>query len=437
MKYNVLLKALRFLMYFKRFVWWLGARFSFVLGKILLFIWRPIGLFWYKIGYFFKKIGLGSLSDIFLKRDNFQIIIFLVLFFIAIPQTKLFAQKDAFIPGQKTIAYNLGSDEEEYSVEEVLATAAPTMNVSAWREGSLTTDITANDAGYLAQDQEVYAIVAGGAAVDKPIIMPGASLGTKRGEVIDYIIESGDTLSSIAYKFGISVSTVLWENDLSLRSTLRPGMKIRIPPTTGVMYTIKKRDTLNKIANLYSAKAEDIVRFNMLREDGTDLVVGERIMIPNGVKPQAQVAVRPNTSGSSTKYPTPPSSRQIPGISGFVWPSGAKMITQYYGWSHHALDIAGPKNTPNYAAKAGTVITSQCGWNSGYGCYVIIDHGGGVRTLYGHHNKLLVSAGDHVEAGQAIGLMGNTGKVRGVTGIHLHFELQVNGVRVNPLGYVR
>lgn len=436
MKYNVLLKTLKILMYLKRFFWWLGTRFSFVLAKIWLFIWRPAGRYWYKIGYFLKKIGLGSFSDLFLKRDNLQILIFLVLFFITIPQTKLFAQKSNFIPGQKTIAYGLSSLEEDYSVEEILANSGSTQNVPSWREGSLTTDITASDSG-LAQDQEAYAIVAGGSAVNRPPIMPGAVLGTKRATVIDYVIDQGDTLSSIAYKFGVSVNTVLWENNLSLRSVIRPGDKIKIPPTTGVMYTIKKNDTLNKIANIFQAKSEEVIRFNMLREDGTDLMVGERIMIPNGIKLQDQVAVKPTTSGSGSRLPTPPSSRQTPGVSGFVWPSGVKTITQYYGWSHHGLDVAGPKNTPNYAAKAGTVIKSQCGWNSGYGCYIIIDHGGGVKTLYGHHNKLLVSVGDRVEAGQTIGLMGNTGKVRGVTGIHLHFEIQVNGVRVNPLGYVR
>jgi murein DD-endopeptidase MepM/ murein hydrolase activator NlpD len=68
---------------------------------------------------------------------------------------------------------------------------------------------------------------------------------------------------------------------------------------------------------------------------------------------------------------------------------------------------------------------------------VVIDHGGGIKTLYGHHSKLLVSPGDQVDTGQTIALMGNTGRVYGRTGIHLHFEIRVNGVRVNPLGYVK
>jgi murein DD-endopeptidase MepM/ murein hydrolase activator NlpD len=83
------------------------------------------------------------------------------------------------------------------------------------------------------------------------------------------------------------------------------------------------------------------------------------------------------------------------------------------------------------------VEKSQCGWNSGYGCVIIIDHGGGIKTLYGHNSRLLVNVGDHVEAGQTIGLMGNTGNVRGRTGIHLHFEVWVNGVRTNPFKFVK
>jgi murein DD-endopeptidase MepM/ murein hydrolase activator NlpD len=208
------------------------------------------------------------------------------------------------------------------------------------------------------------------------------------------------------------------------------------------MHVVKKGDSLLKIAKLYGAKVGDIVLFNNLDENGKDLRIGEKIMIPGGVKPQVKVAatsgrVIKTTQSSYNEIIRPPSSSRAPSASGFVWPSGARTITQYYGWKHSGLDVAGPFETPNYAAKAGTVEFAQCGWNRGYGCYVQIDHGNGVKTLYGHHSRLLVSPGEYVEAGQVIGLMGNTGNVRGRTGIHLHFEVIVNGVRVNPLGYVR
>jgi murein DD-endopeptidase MepM/ murein hydrolase activator NlpD len=263
-------------------------------------------------------------------------------------------------------------------------------------------------------------------------------LAGRRSQIETYTIEPGDSLSSIAYDFGISVATILWQNNLGVRSVLRPGDTLKIPPTTGVMHTVKRGDTIKKIAGLYAAKEEDVIAFNKLKADGSDLKAGELIMVPDGIKNETQAIARlPRTTPSFGKVAVPPPSRQAAGAAGFVWPSGAHTITQYFGYTHHALDIAGPFATPTYAAKAGVVEKAQCGWNSGYGCVIIIDHGGGIKTLYGHHSKLLVSAGDHVDAGDTIGLMGNTGNVRGITGIHVHFEVIVGGVRVNPLGYVR
>jgi murein DD-endopeptidase MepM/ murein hydrolase activator NlpD len=201
------------------------------------------------------------------------------------------------------------------------------------------------------------------------------------------------------------------------------------------MHMVKKGDTLAKIAKTYGAKSDEIIAFNNLDEDGKDLRVGERIMVPGGTKP---TIAKPKTTLATTyDVIRPSSSRQSPSASGFVWPAGVRTITQYFHWRHNGMDIAGPFETAIYAAKAGTVAISQCGWNGGYGCYVVINHGGGVKTVYGHNSRLLVSVGEYVETGQTIALMGNTGNVRGRTGIHLHFEVQINGARVNPLGYVR
>jgi murein DD-endopeptidase MepM/ murein hydrolase activator NlpD len=111
-----------------------------------------------------------------------------------------------------------------------------------------------------------------------------------------------------------------------------------------------------------------------------------------------------------------------------------RRITQYFGWRHTGLDIAGKLGTPIYATRAGKVIKSQCGWNGGYGCYIIIDHGGGVISLYGHNSQLFVSVGDKVVQGQNISVEGSTGRS---TGPHLHFEIRVNGVHQNPLKYIR
>lgn len=450
MKYNFLLKILRFLVYAKRFFWWTGKRLFSVLGLVLLPVYRFFGFFGYRISVLLKRVGLFSGGEV-IARDIIQPIFFLLLFLAAIPQTKIFIKKSIFLPGQKTIAFNLVGDSSDYSFEEVTADAQ-TNNLTpnyAWRTGVISAeDNLATDE--VVYNQDLVGTFAGGMVINKPLLMTGSvsKQGSGRKESVQYIVVSGDSLNGIAAKFGVNVSTILWENNLTVKSKLKLGQVLNVPPASGVMYTVKKGDSLLKIAKTYGASTADIVTFNNLASDGHDLRIGERIMIPGGIKPETKVVVsKLVTQKNGKKYltqeqvygevVTPPSSGQSPSASGFVWPSGSHMITQYFGWKHHALDIAGPFQTPTYAAKAGVVEKSQCGWNNGYGCVVIIDHGNGVKTLYGHHSKLLVSVGEQVETGQTIALMGNTGNVRGITGIHVHFEVIVNGVRVNPLGYVR
>lgn len=99
--------------------------------------------------------------------------------------------------------------------------------------------------------------------------------------------------------------------------------------------------------------------------------------------------------------------------------------------AHTGIDIGAPMSAAIVAANKGTVIVA--GWQDGYGNTVIIDHGGNIATLYGHTSKILVSAGQEVEAGQLIAKVGSTGLS---TGPHLHFEVRVNGSPVDPLGYV-
>lgn len=122
---------------------------------------------------------------------------------------------------------------------------------------------------------------------------------------------------------------------------------------------------------------------------------------------------------------------------GFIWPLNknvrAQFITAYWGdgRNHKGLDICSPYGTAIYAAKGGTV--EFAGWYGGYGYCVLINHGNGLKTRYAHSSKLLVKAGEKVTAGQTIALVGSTGNS---TGNHLHFEVIVNGVRVNPSPYL-
>ena len=124
------------------------------------------------------------------------------------------------------------------------------------------------------------------------------------------------------------------------------------------------------------------------------------------------------------------------------WPSQASTrITSPFGWRylsllggrnyHTGVDIGAAGGTNILAANSGTVI--KAGWNNSYGYMVMVDHGGGIVTLYAHSSKLLVKTGDVVARGQAIALIGSTGMS---TGNHLHFEVRVNGKYQNPLNYI-
>jgi murein DD-endopeptidase MepM/ murein hydrolase activator NlpD len=119
------------------------------------------------------------------------------------------------------------------------------------------------------------------------------------------------------------------------------------------------------------------------------------------------------------------------------WPCSGPITSpfgQREGEFHKGIDIGVPTGTPIHAAAAGTVILSSGTWDpEGYGNVVIIDHGNGISTLYGHQSQLLVTEGQHVSAGQVIGLSGSTGHS---TGPHLHFEVRLNGTAVDPRGYL-
>ncbi|MGI9604244.1 MAG: M23 family metallopeptidase, partial [Acidimicrobiales bacterium] len=116
------------------------------------------------------------------------------------------------------------------------------------------------------------------------------------------------------------------------------------------------------------------------------------------------------------------------------WPAGGVVTSRFgprWGRMHQGIDIAAPSGTPVYAAAGGTVI--QAGFNGGYGNAVVIDHGGGLSTVYAHHSSLTVSAGQSVGAGTQVGLMGSTGNS---TGPHVHFEVRINGTPYDPLAYL-
>ena len=248
-----------------------------------------------------------------------------------------------------------------------------------------------------------------------------------QAEVRDYTVQKGDTISGLAQKFGLSVDTIKWANSLEDNLNIKPGQVIRIPPVTGVVHKVKKGDTVYSIAKYYQTNAQGIVDypFNTFTSDETfELAVGQILIVPDGVMPKAEkVYIAKQTPNAGTVVAS--------GI--FVWPTSGK-ISQRFTWYHRAIDIANSIGTPILAADAGKVIVA--GWpdNVGYGNRVIIDHGNGFVTLYGHMSKVLVDVGQTVQRGGTIGLIGSTGRS---TGPHCHFEIRVSGKTQDPLTYLK
>jgi murein DD-endopeptidase MepM/ murein hydrolase activator NlpD len=123
-----------------------------------------------------------------------------------------------------------------------------------------------------------------------------------------------------------------------------------------------------------------------------------------------------------------------PSASGFIWPVNGSVVSGYgmrWGRMHEGIDITASIGTPIWAAAAGTVI--HAGWLGGYGNLVVVDHGNGLATAYAHASAILVAVGQQVAQGETISLVGSTGNS---SGPHLHFEVRVNGIAVDPLLYL-
>ena len=250
-----------------------------------------------------------------------------------------------------------------------------------------------------------------------------------RSEIVTYTVQKGDTVSAIAKKYGVSEDTVKWQNNLR-GDSITVGDTLDILPVTGIAHKVTSGDTIYTIAKKYSSNPQAIVDFpfnDFAYPQTFSLVVGQTVIVPEGVQPQAApvyIARRTLvTTGSSAVM-----------ASGFAWPIRGTM-NQYYSWYHRGIDIGAPVGTPIIAATSGTVSYAIAGgWNYGYGTHVIISGANGYETLYAHMSGLNVSSGQSVVAGQTVvGWVGLTGRT---TGAHLHFEVRSGGGALNPLSFL-
>jgi murein DD-endopeptidase MepM/ murein hydrolase activator NlpD len=252
-----------------------------------------------------------------------------------------------------------------------------------------------------------------------------------RDKVINYTVQKGDTVSTIAQKFGISQNTVRWANDLT-GDSLNVGDSLRILPVTGISYKVQKGDTVYSIAKKLDTEAQKIVDFpfnDFANPETFSLVEGQMLTVPDGIKPSQQPFIK-----HEVYIAQGPSTTSFSG-SGFTWPAHG-VISQFATWYHMGLDITGSVGTPIVAAKSGTVVSVEIGgWNYGYGNNVIVDHGDGYKTLYAHMSNINVSAGQSVVGGSTV--LGGIGLTGRTTGAHVHFEVRNGNTAINPLPFLQ
>jgi murein DD-endopeptidase MepM/ murein hydrolase activator NlpD len=259
---------------------------------------------------------------------------------------------------------------------------------------------------------------------------------------IVYTVQEGDTVGSVASRFGIASTSILWNNlDLENADQLSLGQQIRVPNSDGIVYEVRLGDTLTDIAGYFGANVQDILDFpanNLKNVD--DIVENQTVFIPNGTMPApaqpdpAVTEVEPATPDIEPTDP-PPATDRPSSASGFIWPVTGP-VSSYFSSSHPLgidVDQFHSPGAPVYASASGTITfaggTSCCS----YGLYIVINHGNGLETAYAHLGSFAVSQGEYVEQGQVIGYVGLTGYT---TGYHLHFEVHLNGQIVNPLNYL-
>lgn len=255
--------------------------------------------------------------------------------------------------------------------------------------------------------------------------LPGTTIPLTRTELVEYVVGEGDTLWAIAEKFGISVSTMLWENNLSFGSTIRPGQKLWILPVSGVTHVVRKGETLDSIAKRYRATLDEIQEYNKVALER--IALGTKLIIPGG-RPYMAPEVHPVKRREVLSTPA----LAVKSLGKLFWPTLSRRITQYFKWRHAGLDIGDKFGNPIYVSDSGVV--EYAGWGrGGWGYTVVVNHGNGLKTRYAHASKVLVEAGQQVQKGESVALIGSSGRS---TGPHLHLSVYLNGRPINPLQYL-
>ena len=296
------------------------------------------------------------------------------------------------------------------------------------------------------QPEEPVSRVFAAAVTPEPGVTPPAAILEPPPIFTVYEVQTGDTVSSIAARFGLQPESITWNNvEISDKDFLAVGQLLRIPATDGVIHEVRLDETLIDIADRYAVDLSAITTFTSNGiQTPNDIQEKQLVFVPGGTVPPppepepAAAAVEPAEPTGDAAAPAaseaPPSVPFTPS-AGLIWPTSGP-ISSYMDGSHPLgidIDLYNNPNAPILAATSGVVTFAGGDPCCSYGLYVVIVSPGGTETLYAHLSSINVVQGQQVAQGTVVGYAGCTGYC---TGNHLHFEVIDNGVRENPLSYL-
>lgn len=223
---------------------------------------------------------------------------------------------------------------------------------------------------------------------------------------VTYKVQKGDTISTIADTFGLHVATIAQRNNITVQQIekLSPGATLIIPPAD----TSESTEWLAELSAMKEADRQKAI--------AAAAAATKKDQLAKGRNSSKQVASSGFDHAAGAHFITP-----------IHYTAIARGVSSY----HFGIDFDAPVGTPVHAAQDGKVIQTTGGWAGGFGNSILVDHGGGLNTRYGHLSEINVSVGQTVSQGDLIGHSGNTGFS---TGPHLHFETRLNGAVIDPLG---
>jgi murein DD-endopeptidase MepM/ murein hydrolase activator NlpD len=270
-----------------------------------------------------------------------------------------------------------------------------------------------------------------------------------RQEIVQYTVQKGDTVSSIADNYGLQPKTIFAANYSVLQDdpeSLKPGQTLKILPVNGVYWEWLGGIPFGQWAAYFNVKPEDIINYPANHLDpnavgdpaNANIKVNTWLIVPGGTyqyHTPGQIGWVSRTSPATAQVAgagaCPPTNSTAAGTGTFVYPTDRHYLSgfDYSTVTHHlAIDLAANLGDNIYAADGGVIV--YAGWNSyGYGNMIMVDHGDGFQTLYAHLSQIFVSCGEAVTKSQVIAAAGATGNA---SGPHLHFEVRTSTTVIDP-----